>query len=349
MLKLRRRSVHMKVSTLGIDLAKNVFQLHGVGCNGQTVLKKKLTRDKFLPFLMQLEPCLIGMEACASSHHFARVLRQYGHEVKLIPPQYVKPYVKTNKTDAADAEAICEAVARPNMRFVQIKTAEQQAILVLHTERNILIRERTACANSMRAILAEFGIIMPRTLSQLYKKIPEILEEYDNELSAFVRCSVARQLEHLQGVEDQITLIEQELSRWAKTQPACQRVMKVPGVGLMTATYLVASVGNGQQFHSAKQFAAWLGLVPREFSSGGKQRLGRISKRGDRYFRYLLVHGARAVAAVIERHKDNMPWLYRLLNKKAYNVAVVAQANKTARILWSMLVHHTEYRTLSAV
>ncbi|MGN1628989.1 IS110-like element ISYen1 family transposase, partial [Yersinia enterocolitica] len=314
----------MKVSTLGIDLAKNVFQLHGVGCNGQTVLKKKLTRDKFLPFLMQLEPCLIGMEACASSHHFARVLRQYGHEVKLIPPQYVKPYVKTNKTDAADAEAICEAVARPNMRFVQIKTAEQQAILVLHTERNILIRERTACANSMRAILAEFGIIMPRTLSQLYKKIPEILEEYDNELSPFVRCSVARQLEHLQGVEDQITLIEQELSRWAKTQPACQRVMKVPGVGLMTATYLVASVGNGQQFHSAKQFAAWLGLVPREFSSGGKQRLGRISKRGDRYFRYLLVHGARAVAAVIERHKDNMPWLYRLLNKKAYNVAVVA-------------------------
>ncbi len=281
---------------------------------------------------MQLEPCLIGMEACASSHHFARVLRQYGHEVKLIPPQYVKPYVKTNKTDAADAEAICEAVARPNMRFVQIKTAEQQAILVLHTERNILIRERTACANSMRAILAEFGIIMPRTLSQLYKKIPEILEEYDNELSPFVRCSVARQLEHLQGVEDQITLIEQELSRWAKTQPACQRVMKVPGVGLMTATYLVASVGNGQQFHSAKQFAAWLGLVPREFSSGGKQRLGRISKRGDRYFRYLLVHGARAVAAVIERHKDNMPWLYRLLNKKAYNVAVVAQANKTARI-----------------
>ncbi|CCO68575.1 Mobile element protein [Yersinia enterocolitica IP 10393] len=349
MLKLRRRSVHMKVSTLGIDLAKNVFQLHGVGCNGQTVLKKKLTRDKFLPFLMQLEPCLIGMEACASSHHFARVLRQYGHEVKLIPPQYVKPYVKTNKTDAADAEAICEAVARPNMRFVQIKTAEQQAILVLHTERNILIRERTACANSMRAILAEFGIIMPRTLSQLYKKIPEILEEYDNELSPFVRCSVARQLEHLQGVEDQITLIEQELSRWAKTQPACQRVMKVPGVGLMTATYLVASVGNGQQFHSAKQFAAWLGLVPREFSSGGKQRLGRISKRGERYFRYLLVHGARAVAAVIERHKDNMPWLYRLLNKKAYNVAVVAQANKTARILWSMLVHHTEYRTLSAV
>ncbi|WP_041161509.1 IS110 family RNA-guided transposase [Yersinia enterocolitica] len=339
----------MKVSTLGIDLAKNVFQLHGVGCNGQTVLKKKLTRDKFLPFLMQLEPCLIGMEACASSHHFARVLRQYGHEVKLIPPQYVKPYVKTNKTDAADAEAICEAVARPNMRFVQIKTAEQQAILVLHTERNILIRERTACANSMRAILAEFGIIMPRTLSQLYKKIPEILEEYDNELSPFVRCSVARQLEHLQGVEDQITLIEQELSRWAKTQPACQRVMKVPGVGLMTATYLVASVGNGQQFHSAKQFAAWLGLVPREFSSGGKQRLGRISKRGERYFRYLLVHGARAVAGVIERHKDNMPWLYRLLNKKAYNVAVVAQANKTARILWSMLVHHTEYRTLSAV
>ncbi len=334
----------MKVFTLGIDLAKNVFQLHGVDHFGKTVLKKKLTRDKFVPFIMQLEPCLIGMEACASSHHFARVLAQLGHQVKLIPPQYVKPYVKTNKTDAADAEAICEAVTRPNMRFVQVKTAEQQAVLALHTERSILIRERVACVNSLRAMLAEFGLIMPCGHRAFQQGIPDILEDVDVALSPFVRRSAARQFEHIQSLEDQVALIEQELSQWARTQPACQRVMKVPGVGLMTSTYLVASVGNGQQFHNAKQFAAWLGLTPREHSSGGKQRLGHISKRGDGYFRYLLVHGARAVAAVIERYKDEMPWLSALLQKKNYNVAVVAQASKTARILWSMLAKGTEYR-----
>ncbi|BEM59134.1 IS110 family transposase [Serratia marcescens] len=334
----------MKVFTLGIDLAKNVFQLHGVDHFGKTVLKKKLTRDKFVPFIMQLEPCLIGMEACASSHHFARVLAQLGHQVKLIPPQYVKPYVKTNKTDAADAEAICEAVTRPNMRFVQVKTAEQQAVLALHTERSILIRERVACVNSLRAMLAEFGLIMPCGHRAFQQGIPDILEDVDVALSPFVRRSAARQFEHIQSLEDQVALIEQELSQWARTQPACQRVMKVPGVGLMTSTYLVASVGNGQQFHNAKQFAAWLGLTPREHSSGGKQCLGHISKRGDGYFRYLLVHGARAVAAVIERYKDEMPWLSALLQKKNYNVAVVAQASKTARILWSMLAKGTEYR-----
>ncbi|MFZ4835950.1 IS110 family transposase [Rouxiella sp. Mn2063] len=334
----------MQVSTLGIDLAKNVFQLHGVDHTGSTVLRKKLTRAQLVPFINQLPPCLIGMEACSSSHHFARVFSQFGHQVKLMPPQYVKPYVKTNKTDAADAEAICEAVTRPNMRFVQVKTAEQQSVLVLHTERSILIRERVACVNSLRAMLAEFGLVMPVGCRAFQRGIPDILEDGNLLLSPFVRRSVMRQFEHIQALEEQVILIEQELSEWAKTQPACQRVIKVPGVGLMTATYLVASVGNGQQFHNAKQFAAWLGLTPREHSSGGKQRLGHISKRGDSYFRYLLVHGARAVAAVIERHKEEMPWLFALLGKKNYNVAVVAQASKTARILWSMLVHETEYR-----
>lgn len=338
----------MKVSTPGIDLAKNVFVIHGVDHNGKTVLRKKLSRSQFVAFIIRLEPCLIGMEACSSGHHYARVFSEAGHQVRLMPPQYVKPYVKTNKTDAADAEAICEAVTRPNMRFVQIKTVEQQAVLALHTERFFVIRERTACANSLRAMLAEFGLVMPTGFCALYKGVPEILEDGENGLSPVVRASVRRQLEHLKLLEEQITQTEKELRNWAKTQPACKRVEKVPGVGLLTATYLVASVGNGQQFCTAKQFSAWLGLTPREHSSGGKQRLGGVSKRGDCYFRYLLVNGARATAAVAKKQAGTLLWLDNLLRKKHFNVAVVAQASKTARILWSMLVHGTEYRTPSA-
>ncbi|PRD12341.1 IS110 family transposase [Pantoea coffeiphila] len=337
----------MKVSTLGIDLAKNIFVIHGVDHNGKTTIRKKLKRPDFVAFIVNMEPCLIGMEACSSSHHYARVFSKAGHQVKLIPPQYVKPYVKTNKTDAADAEAICEAVTRPNMRFVQIKTADQQAVLSLHTERFFIIRERTGCANSLRAVLAEFGLVMPVGFHALYEAVPDILEDGGNGLPPYVRSSVQRQLMHLKALEEQIALIEQELRSWAKTQPACKRVEKVPGVGLMTSTYLVASVGNGQQFITAKQFCSWLGLTPREHSSGGKQRLGGIRKRGDCYFRYLLVNGARAVASTIKQNADKMPWLDRLLKTKHFNVAVVAQASRTARILWSMLVHETEYRAPS--
>lgn len=335
----------MKVSTLGIDLAKNVFVLHGVDHNGQTVLKKKLTRAKFAEFVIRLEPCLIGMEACSSSHHFARLFLSYGHQVKLMPPQYVKPYVKTNKTDAADAEAICEAVTRPNMRFVQVKTMEQQAVLALHTERDMLVRERVACTNSLRAMLAEFGFVMATGKKAFDQGVPDIIEDAENWLSPFVRASASRQMTHIHALTEQLSLIEHQLNAWAATEEACQRMTKIPGVGLLTATYLVASVGNGRQFGTAKQFTAWLGLTPREHSSGGKQRLGHISKRGDGYFRYLLVHGARAVASVIERHKEEMPWLDALLKRRHHNVAVVAQASKTARIMWSMLVHDTEYRT----
>lgn len=338
----------MQLSTLGIDLAKNVFVLHGVAQNGKTVLRKKLTRLQFVPFIIKLQPCLIGMEACAASHHYARLFLQHGHQVRLMPPQYVKPYVKTNKTDAADAEAICEAVTRPNMRFVQIKTAEQQAVLVLHTERSLLIRERTACSNSLRAMLAEFGMFLPTGMSALYKGVPDILEDGEKRLSPLVRASAYRQLEHLKSLEEQCSLIEQEITAWFRTQPACQRVARVPGVGLLTATYLVASVGNGRQFGTAKQFVAWLGLTPREHSSGGKQRLGGISKRGDGYFRYLLVHGARSVVKLINGHEEDMPWLYALVQRKHHNVAVVAQAGKTARILWAMLTQETEYRPRSA-
>lgn len=335
----------MQVSTLGIDLAKNVFVLHGVDHTGQTVLKKKLSRAKFAEFVIRLEPCLIGMEACSSSHHFARMFIRHGHQVRLMPPQYVKPYVKTNKTDATDAEAICEAVTRPNMRFVQVKTVDQQAVLALHTERDIIIRERVACTNSLRAMLSEFGFVMATGRKALKQGVPEILEDGENELSPFVRASTLRQMAHIDALDDHLELIEQQLKSWAETQAACKRMTKVPGVGLLTATYLVASVGDGKQFSCAKQFSAWMGLTPREHSSGGKQHLGRISKRGDGYFRYLLVHGARAVASVIERHREDMRWLDGLLKRKNYNVAVVAQASKTARILWSMLVHETDYRS----
>lgn len=335
----------MKVSTLGIDLAKNIFQLHGVDHEGHTVLRKRLTRAKFVQFVIQLEPCLIGMEACSSSHHFARLFSRHGHEVKLIPPQYVKPYVKTNKTDAADAEAICEAVARPNMRFVQIKTEEQQAVLALHTERGILIRERVACSNSLRAMLAEFGITIAAGQGNLLREIPVLLEEAENGLSPFVRASIRRQAEHIQALEEQVQQVEAALSSWYKTQEACQRMAKIPGVGMLTATYVVAAVGNARQFSTAKQFASWLGLTPKEHSSGGKQRLGGISKRGDSYFRYLLVHGARALARWVSRKGalEENPWLQGLLERKHYNVAVVAMAAKTSRIMWSMLAHNTEY------
>ncbi|XBS68694.1 IS110 family transposase [Acerihabitans sp. KWT182] len=339
----------MQLSTLGIDLAKSVFVLHGVDHSGKTVLRKKLSRSQFVAYVIQLPPCLIGMEACSSSHYFARMLIRVGHHVKLIPPQYVKPYVKTNKTDAADAEAICEAVTRPNMRFVQVKTAEQQGVLAIHTERSFLMRERTGCANSLRVMLAEFGFVMATGLSALHKGIPEILEEGENELPHFVRASARRQLEHLQELEARIRQTEHELSNWARTQPACQRVEKVPGVGMMTATYLVASVGNGRQFSTSRQFASWLGLTPREHSSGGKQKLGGISKRGDVYFRCILVHGARSVISRITSYERTMPWLMALVKRKHHNVAVVAQANKTARILWSMLYHGTEYRTPAEV
>lgn len=336
----------MKVSTLGIDLAKNVFQLHGVDHEGHTILRKKLTRAKFVQFVIQLEPCLIGMEACSSSHHFARLFTRYGHEVKLIPPQYVKPYVKTNKTDAADAEAICEAVTRPNMRFVQIKTEEQQAVLALHTERGILIRERIACSNSLRATLAEFGITIGAGQSHLTRELPAILEDGENGLSPFVRTSIYRQAKHIRELEEQVKQVEEALASWYRTQEACQRIAKIPGIGMLTATYVVAAVGNARQFSTAKQFASWLGLTPKEHSSGGKQQLGGISKRGDGYFRYLLVHGARALTAWVNRNGavEENAWLQGLLERKHYNVAVVAMAAKTARIMWSMLTHNTEYQ-----
>lgn len=333
----------MKVSTVGIDLAKNVFQIHGVDEKGKTMLTKRLSRMKFLPFLAQLPPCLIGMEACGSSHHFARVLSGYGHEVKLIPPQYVKPFVKRNKTDAADAEAICEAVTRPNMRFVPVKSIDQQAVQALHTERDLLVSHATALSNSMRGILMEFGECIPTGFSSLYTYVEELLADETGRLPRLLRASITRQFTRLHELKGEIKLIEVELKTWGAAQEDCQRLQTIPGVGPLTATALISSIGNGSQFKKAKDFVGWLGLCPREHSSGGKQRLGGISKQGNTYCRTLLTHGARSLAYRAGADKPHTAWLYNLLCRKHHNVAVVAQAAKTARIIWSVLRHGTEY------
>ncbi|WP_241666549.1 IS110 family transposase [Jejubacter calystegiae] len=333
----------MQVSTLGIDLAKSVFQLHGVDHNGNTVLRKRLSRARFVQFVINLPPCLIGMEACSSSHHFGRLFREHGHQVKLIPPQYVKPYVKTNKTDAADAEAICEAVTRPNMRFVEIKTVEQQAVLTLHIERSLLIRERTAVINSLRAMLAEFGFVIPGGRRQVHQCASDILGDDENGLSPLVRSSAARQLAHIRELDNQLSQVEKELTAWFRSRPDCQRVAQVPGVGLLTATYVVASVGNVQQFGSAKQFAACVGLTPREHSSGGHQKWGTSANGGTAIFASFWFTGRERWQPGFSEPVREPPWLLALMQRKPHNVAVTAQANKTTRILWAMLRRGTEY------
>ncbi len=334
----------MKVSTPGIDLAKNVFQIHAVDEKGRQVFTKRLSRSRLLSFLAQLPPCLIGMEACGSSHHFARTLIAYGHEVKLIPPRYVKPFVKRSKTDAADAEAICEAVVRPNMNFVPVKTVDQQAVLALHAERNLLVSHRTAQSNSLRGILAEFGECIPTGFARLYACAEELLANDTDRLPGLLRASVTRQLIRLRELTEEIKLIESELNIWSASQESCRRLQTVPGVGPITATVLVALVGNGSQFKKSREFAAWVGLCPNEHSSGGRQRMGRISKRGNIDCRTLLIHGARSLARLASPEKAHTAWLHNLLCRKAYNVAVVAQAAKTARIVWAILRDGTEYR-----
>lgn len=289
------------VSTIGLDLAKSVFQIHGIDAEGQAVMKRRLRRQELLAFFERLEPCLVAMEACSSAHHWARELVALGHDVRLIPPQYAKPYVKRNKTDAADAEAICEAAGRPTMRFVPIKTRESQALLALHRVRSLLVRQRTAAVNSARGLLGEFGLVAPKGIQRV-RELRSRMEE------------------------------------------AGESVLP-PGVGPLTATALVAAIGDGAQFQSARHFAAWLGLTPRISASGGREHIGRISKGGDRYLRTLLIHGARAMVGTAFRQKAKpRPWLQALMARRPINVAAVAVAHKTARVLWAMLRQGEVYR-----
>jgi len=334
----------MNVKQIGIDLAKNSFQIHGVGRNNKVVLRKKLTRAQMLPFFANLPVCDIGMEACGSAHYWARELAKMGHQVKLMAPQFVKPYVKTNKNDAADAEAICEALGRPGMRFVPVKTANQQAVISVHRIREGFVAERTAVANRIRGLLSEFGIVMPQGIRHVRSDVHEVIEDAAFDLPGAFRLLIKRQLDHLAHLDLQIVELEQTILREHRENEACQRLAAIPGIGPITATALVATVGNASDFKNGRQLAAWLGLVPRQHSTGGKPTLLGISKRGDGYLRRLLVHGARAVVRFAETKAKADPWLRSLVGRRHSNVATVALANKNARVVWALLAYGREYQ-----
>lgn len=334
----------MKITTIGIDLAKEVFQIHGVDAQGKTVLRKQLRRREMAKYFANLEPCLVGMEACGSSHHWARKLGEFGHTVKLMSPQFVKPYVKTNKHDMADAEAICEAVTRPNMRFVPIKTVEQQAILSAHRARQGFVKARTAQANQIRGLLSEFGIVIPQGIQSIGKRIPDILEDAENGLPGSMRRLLERLYEHLKELDRQVKELEVQIKLWHKENEASQRLEAIPGIGPITASAMVATVGNAREFKNSRQLAAWLGLVPKQHSSGGKQTFLGISKRGDTYLRTLLIHGARAVIRYAEKKPKPESWLCKLMARRNKNVAAVALANKNARIIWALLARDAVFQ-----
>ena len=339
----------MKITTIGIDLAKNVFQVHGVDAHGKAVLKKSLKRAQMAAFFANLPPCLVGMEACAGAHHWARKLQSFGHTVRLMAPQFVKPYVKSNKNDAADAQAICEAVTRPSMRFVAIKSVEQQAVLALHRVRQGLVKSRTAQANQIRGLLGEYGLILPQGIAHIAKRVPALIEDATNDLPGSFRMLVARLLDQLKALEQQVVQLEAQIKAWHRDSDASRRLEQVPGIGPLTASALVASIGEARSFDNGRQVAAWLGLVPRQHSSGGKPTLLGISKRGDSYLRTLLIHGARAVILAARRKPDQGGWLRDLLRRRNPNVAAVALANKNARIAWALLAHERSYRADYAV
>jgi transposase len=335
----------MNVTRIGVDLAKSVFQVHGVDARGKVVLRRQLKRSQVAEVFAKLTPCLIGMEACGGAHYWARKLTQFGHTVKLIAPQFVKPYVKSNKNDAADAEAICEAVGRPNMRFVPIKNTEQQALLGLHRARQGFVAARTAQANQIRGLLAEFGLVIPVGIRCIERKLPEFLEDAENGLSGASRELFARLLEHFRALDAHVHELEREIQAWHREDTASQRLQAIPGIGPLTASALVASVGDAKVFHNGRQFAAWLGLVPRQNSSGGKTNLLGISKRGDTYLRTLLIHGARSVLFNLKRDHPARAdgWLARVAARRNPNIAAVALANKNARIVWALLAHGRDY------
>ena len=335
----------MKITAVGIDLAKNVFQVHGVDERGKAVLRKQLKRAQVALFFGNLPACVIGMEACASAHHWGRTLQRLGHTVRLMAPQFVKPYVKTNKNDVADEEAICEAVSRPNMRFVPIKSIEQQAILSVHRVRKGCVKARTAQANQIRGLLGEFGLVIPQGILNVAKRVPEILEDASNDLPVPFRHLIERLTQHLKELDRQVKEFEKEIIAWHRSNELSLKLEKIPGIGPLAASALVASIADAHSFENGRQVSAWLGLVPRQSSSGGKPTLLGISKRGDAYLRTLLIHGARSAILAAKNKTDNTHgWLTNLLQRRHPNIAAVALANKNVRTVWAMLAHGREFK-----
>jgi transposase len=333
------------ITTIGLDIAKSVFQVHGIDADGQVVIRRQLKRRYVLAFFEKLSPCLVGIEACASSHHWSRELQALGHTVRLMPPAYVKPYVKRQKNDAADAEAICEAVTRPNMRFVATKTAEQQSCLTLHRTRHLLMRQQNSVINAIRAHLAEFGIVAPVGRNGVEQLLGVVADSKDRRLPEIARVCVAVLGAQLQMLKAQILESDRMIRAWHRSSEVSKRLDEIPGVGPVLATALVASVVEPKAFRSGRDFSAWIGLVPKQNSSGGKERLGNISKRGDRYLRSLFTIGALAVIRYAKIHgTKHRPWLAALLARRPAKVAAIALANKLARMAWAMMAKSERYK-----
>lgn len=333
----------MQIVTCGVDLAKNVFQIYGLDNEGNEI-KRRLKRNQMLKFFNQVTPCLIGIEACTGAHNWARELGQQGHTVKLIAPQKVKPYVQGNKTDVNDAEGIHAAMLRPRMRFVSTKTVGQQDLQMVHRVRSLTVKTRTALANQIRGLLAEYGIVLPKRLEKLRRQLVDVIAD-DERLSALAKAQFHELYEELLLLDDRIKQQEIRLQQLCNSCPACQRLLSIPGIGLLSATALVASIGDVSVFKNGRELSAWLGLVPKQHSSGDKTLLQGISKRGDSYLRTLLIHGARAVLQHVTKKTDrNSQWLKDVAARRGHNKACVAQANKTARIVWAVMTHNTTYQ-----
>jgi len=328
-------------SVIGVDIAKRVFQVHTVDEVTGEIRRCTLSRAKLLEFFGKMRPSIVAMEACGSSHHWARRFTAMGHEARLIATKFVRPFVKTNKTDAADAEAIWEAAQRPGMRFVPIKSEQQQGIMALHNMRDLLVKSRTAQMHQIRAVFYEFGFELPRGRHWGLKALPEAFAAIEQRVSALVLDSLRGQLELIHDLSRRVEANERQLEIYERSDDRCRRLRAIPGVGPLTATAIVASVGDAREFRTAREFAAWIGVVPRQSGTGGRVRLLGISKRGSPYLRAMIIHCARAVAA---RQKQPGPWLTNLIRTKHWNVAVVAQANKIARVIWALLAHEREYR-----
>lgn len=339
----------MHVTTVGLDLAKNVLQVHGVTADGAIAFNRSLRRAQVLLFFESLPPCLVGIEACGMSHHWAREIAKLGHEVRLIPPAYVKPYVKRGKSDAIDAEAICEAISRPSMRFAAVKSPEQQAVLALHRVRDLIVRQRTQIVNMLRGILAEFGIVVRQGVGHAITFARRCLEGAEQDLPELAWDVVANLSHQLVALHRRVLWYGRQLNRTAAQDERVTRLRTIPGVGPITASAIVATIGNGRQFSSGRSFAAWLGLTPLNRSSGGKERLGRISKMGDRYIRRLLVLGMTSRIKQIQQRPDQFdPWFADILDRKPTKLAAVAMANKTARIIWAVLSREQNYQLRTA-